>query len=264
MTNNNGIVVFVFGSLPPDLTGPSFFPDFPPCVNLPPHSPDSIVCLSVVPKLAKASRGRKMKSPGVLADGGTAPVKRGASQTPSPAPLKTSRIESDTMPFRNGIIGIAKSDTSATCTPGFPLSVVTPPGGAAHQTPRTPLSTDSKIQTTSAESTHPSDPGHRTSSATPSGSGGTGNPASTLFVNTSSSSLLTQAGLLSHQLATSQQLGVDPFRLLHNPQLAASLSAAAAAGNPFFSSNNSATIPLLHMLQQQQQQQQQQQVRVVV
>ncbi|KJH50365.1 hypothetical protein DICVIV_03493 [Dictyocaulus viviparus] len=190
---------------------------------------------SILLKLAKASRGRKMKSPGVLADGGTAPVKRGASQTPSPAPLKASRIESDTMPFRNGIIGIAKSDTSATCSPSFPLGVVTPPN-AAHQTPRTPLSADSKPNTTSAESTHPSDPGHRASSATPSGSGNN-NPAS-LFVNTSSASLLTQAGLLSHQLAASQQLGIDPFRFLHNPQLAASLSAAAAAGNPFLSSNN--------------------------
>ncbi|KAK6030626.1 hypothetical protein OSTOST_03233, partial [Ostertagia ostertagi] len=101
-------------------------------------------------KLAKASRGRKMKSPGVLADSGTAPLKRGASQTPSPAPLKTSRIEPDPTVFRNGIIGIAKSDSSATCTPSLSLGVVTPPG-AAHQTPHTPLSADSKPHTTSAE-----------------------------------------------------------------------------------------------------------------
>lgn len=172
-------------------------------------------------KLSKASRGRKMKSPGVLVDTSgttTAPLKRGASQTPSPAPMKTSRIEPDTAVFRNGIIGIAKSDSSATCTPSIPLGVLTPPG-AANQTPRTPLSAESKPHTTSAESSHPSDPGHRASSVTPSATtvGGTNvsNPASSLFVNTSSASLLTQAGLLSHQLAATQQLGIDPLSLIH-------------------------------------------------
>ncbi|VDL82378.1 unnamed protein product [Nippostrongylus brasiliensis] len=54
------------------------------------------------------------------------------------------------MKNRNGIIGIAKSDSYATCTPSLSLGVVTPPG-AAHQTPRTPLSADSKPNTTSAE-----------------------------------------------------------------------------------------------------------------
>ncbi|PAV56056.1 hypothetical protein WR25_01094 isoform B [Diploscapter pachys] len=173
---------------------------------------------------------------------------------PSPSPIKTAKLDPEI--YKNGIIGIAKSSSG------------TPP------VVRTPLSHESlKPHTTSAESSHPSDPGHRIASARATPLSSLPPSAASLFINTNAPGSQPQptAELLQQLAAAAAGQGphpagsIDPLRLLNgHPALAQFTAGSLTAGaNPFLAAAAASTtggLPLFNpqmFLQSQAQQLQQ-------
>ncbi|PAV62103.1 hypothetical protein WR25_07506 isoform C [Diploscapter pachys] len=173
---------------------------------------------------------------------------------PSPSPVKTAKLDPEI--YKNGIIGIAKSSSG------------TPP------VVRTPLSHESiKPHTTSAESSHPSDPGHRIASARATPLSSLPPSAASLFINTNAPGSQPQptAELLQQLAAAAAGQGphatgsIDTLRLLNgHPALAQFTAGSLTAGtNPFLAAAAASTtggLPLFNpqmFLQSQAQQLQQ-------